>query len=78
MTTNEPVQVHGHVVNAEVKPEWLRVPDAIRISGVGRSTLYELIKEQRIKSIVLRKRNAIRGIRLINADSLSAFLESFV
>jgi hypothetical protein len=60
-----------------VRPEWLRIPDATRFSGLGRSSLYELIKEGRVKSVCLRKRNNIRGIRLINADSLNAFLESF-
>jgi hypothetical protein len=56
------------------KPEWYRVPDAVRVSGIGRSSLYGLIKENKVKSICLRKRNAQRGIRLINADSLSQFL----
>lgn len=59
-----------------VRAEWLRVPDAIRASGIGRSLLYELIRERKIKSVCLRKRNAQRGIRLINADSLSTFIES--
>jgi hypothetical protein len=58
-----------------IKPEWLRVPEAVRIFGIGRSTLYALIQEQKIKSCSLRKRGAIRGIRLISYDSLSAFIE---
>jgi hypothetical protein len=45
-------------------------------SGIGRSLLYELIRERKIKSVCLRKRNAQRGIRLISADSLYAFIES--
>jgi hypothetical protein len=60
-----------------LKPEWFRVPDAIRVSGISRSSLYTMIKEGKIKSVCLRKRNSIRGIRLVNADSLSAFIESF-
>jgi len=60
-----------------VRPEWLRIPDASRISGIGRSSLYTLIKEGKIKSVCLRKRNSVRGIRLVNADSLNAFIESF-
>jgi hypothetical protein len=60
------------------KPEWYRLSDAIRVSGIGRSSLYELIREGRVKSVCLRKRNNTRGIRLINADSLTAFLNSFV
>jgi hypothetical protein len=59
-----------------IKPEWLRTPDATIVSGIGRSSLYELIKEGRVKSVCLRKRNNLRGIRLINTDSLSKFIES--
>jgi Helix-turn-helix domain len=58
------------------KPEWIRVPSAIRIFGLGRSVIYELIAEGKIKSASLRKRNAQRGTRLINRDSLAAFIDS--
>jgi hypothetical protein len=60
-----------------VKPEWLRIHDAIRISGIGRSTLYGIISSGAIKSVLLRKRGCQRGIRLISADSLRAYIESF-
>jgi len=60
-----------------MKPEWLRLPDAVRVSGVGRSTLYSLITSGAIKSVALRKRGCQRGIRLINADSLRRYIESF-
>ncbi len=65
----------GH--SPSLKPEWLRVPDAIRTSGIGRSSLYSLIKEGKVRSVCIRNRNSIRGIRLINSDSLSKFIESF-
>jgi Helix-turn-helix domain len=61
-----------------IKPEWLRLPDAIRMSGLGRSTLYNLIGSGSIKSVVLRKRGNARGRRLINSDSLLKYIESFV
>jgi hypothetical protein len=55
---------------------WLRIPVAVRTRGVGRSTLYQLIAEQKIKSrLVKAQRDSIRGIRLISADSLDAFIE---
>jgi len=60
-----------------IQPEWLRIPDATRVSGVGRSTLYELLGSGSVKSVLLRKRGCQRGIRLINADSLRAYIESF-
>jgi Helix-turn-helix domain len=60
---------------SKTKPEWLRIPEAIRIFGIGRSTLYILIGEGKVKSCSLRRRGAVRGIRLISYDSLSAFIE---
>jgi hypothetical protein len=57
------------------KPEWLRIPEAVRIFGIGRSTLYVLISEGKVKSRSLRRRGAIKGIRLISYDSLAAFIE---
>ena len=61
-----------------LKPEWLRVPVAVRLFGVCRSSLYELIAAGRIKSTCLRKRGAVRGIRLISYDSLAAYIENAV
>lgn len=69
---------------ATVKPEWLRLPapgSRCPFTGLSRSTLYELTlagpaNEGRapVKSVVLRKRGALRGIRLINYDSLMQYL----
>lgn len=58
------------------KPEWLRVPEAVRLFGICRSSLYELIAENKIRSTCLRKRGAVRGIRLISYDSLAAYIEN--
>ena len=60
--------------NPNLKPELLRVPDAVRVFGLCRSTLYELISAGKIKSTALRKRGAVRGIRLISFDSLAAYI----
>ena len=62
---------------AIAQPKWLRVPDACRVSGIGRSLLYQHLKAGHIKSVALRDKNKVRGIRLVNADSLNAFVESF-
>jgi hypothetical protein len=58
------------------RPEWLRIPEAIRLFGVGRSKLYELIGDGSIRSTCLRKRGAVRGIRLISFDSLASHVEN--
>lgn len=61
-----------------IKPEWLRIPQATQVFGIGRSKLYELISEGKIKSVSLRKRGQTSGTRLISYDSLAAYIESQV
>ena len=62
-------------VPLNLKPEWLKVPDAVRVFGLGRSTIYNLIKANKIKSFSKRQRGALRGTRLISYDSLVEHLE---
>lgn len=67
-----------------IKPEWIRLPspkDRCPHTGLSRSTLCELSVPSEVnggvppvKSVVLRKRGAIRGIRLLSYDSLMAYL----
>jgi len=59
----------------DIKPEWVRIPEAVKISGLGRSSIYELIGAGKIRSFSKRDRGALRGIRLISYDSLVEFLE---
>ncbi len=56
--------------------EWLSIKDAARLFGLGRSSIYTLIGEERIRSCSLRLRGNVRGKRLISAESLRMFLES--
>ena len=51
-----------------VEPITLRVNDAIKASGLGRTTIYSLIREGRLQSRV------VAGRRLVLADSLRALL----
>jgi hypothetical protein len=62
------------------RPEYIRFPrpgDRCRLTGLSRSTLAELVvpcdanrHKPPVKSLVVKKRGAVRGIRLINFDSL--------
>ncbi len=57
-------------------PVWVRVPDAVRLSGLCRSTIYSLISSGRIKSFSNKiNRDCQRGTRLISYDSLVSYLE---
>ena len=53
-----------------IEPLAVRVPEACRISGIGQSKLYELIKAQDIAII------KVGTITLIPMESLKAYLES--
>jgi hypothetical protein len=58
------------------RPEWLRPKHVPLYFGIGRSKLYELIAENKIKSVSMRTRGAKHGTRLVSYDSLAAYLDS--
>ena len=57
------------------QPEWLRIDAVVKLFGISRSKIYELIADKRVKSFSLRDRGAIKGIRLVSYDSLCRFLD---
>ena len=57
------------------RPEWLRIPSAVKIFGISRTKLYELIGQQKIKSVSLRERGQVRGTRLLSYDSMMDYLD---
>jgi hypothetical protein len=63
---------------ASVQPgaEWLRPSDVRPIFGIGRSTLYALLQEGKVRSICLRREGRLGGMRLVSAASLREFIES--
>lgn len=50
-------------------PLLLPIPDAARVLGIGRTTLYSLLAAQEIDSVT------IGGRRLVVADSLRSYVE---
>jgi hypothetical protein len=61
--------------NADKQRDWLRVPAACQFFGVSRSWLYERIASGDIKTASLRRRGAIRGIRMVSRESLASLIE---
>ncbi len=57
-----------------IDPEFIRIPDVERFSGVKRGHAYALIKEGKIKSVCLRKPGAKTGVRLVHLQSLRDYL----
>jgi predicted site-specific integrase-resolvase len=56
-------------------PIWLRPKQVIELYGLGRSTLYNLIKQGAIKSTTTRREGEKYGTRLINRASIDALLD---
>ena len=60
--------------NKFLKPEFGRVSDVVRDFRICRSSVYTLISECKIRSVCLRRRGAVRGIRLIDLDSVRNYI----
>jgi hypothetical protein len=74
MLTTE-IQQDTHSGPVTLNPRWLRIPAAVRYSGLSRSRLYELISEGKILSICLKSnKRAERGVRLLDRESIDSFM----
>jgi excisionase family DNA binding protein len=58
------------MTDTPLEPISITVPTALKLSGLGRTKLYELIASKQIRSVRVGAR------RLINFASLKAFLSS--
>jgi hypothetical protein len=59
-----------------INPRWLRVPQAMKYSGINRSRLFKLIKDGQVASACLQEHpKSKRGLRLIDRLSLDLLLE---
>ena len=74
MLTTE-LQQDTHSGPVTLNPRWLRIPAAVKYSGLSRSKLYELLSEKRIKSICVKARKGgARGVRLLDRESIDSFM----
>ena len=86
--TIDPIpSLEGEMITpADGRPEWIRLPKAngrCEYTGLSRSKLYTMVGACRangfrppVRSVVLRQRGQIRGVRLISYDSLMTYLKS--
>lgn len=74
-----PPQNIESLTTAPVRPgvEWLRPGDVRHTHGIGRSLLYELIREGKVRSVCLRRQGRRNGLRLVSAQSLNELIEGF-
>jgi hypothetical protein len=59
-----------------VEQRWLRVPDAIKYSGLSRAAIYRLMTEGQIRSASVRNRGRSRGARVIDKTSIDEMFEN--
>jgi len=57
--------------------EWIRVAQAIRLFGLSKPKLYELINNGAIRSVSLREKGQRRGTRLLCPHSVREYIESY-
>lgn len=57
---------------------WIRVPQAVQLTGLSRSKIYELLAAGLIRNASLKSPGQRHGTRLIERESLLAFIESYV
>jgi hypothetical protein len=76
MLTTE-IQQDTHTGPVTLNPRWLRIPSAVKYSGLSRSRIYELLAQGRIESICLKgHQSAVRGVRLVDRESIDLFMQS--
>ncbi len=65
---------------SEIAPEWITTDQACAFARIGKTCLYYHldISGGEIQTACIRKRNRIRGRRLVSIDSLRAFINSQV
>lgn len=59
-----------------LKPSWLRIPQAVCVSGLSRSKIYELMKAGRLRNSSFAEEGQKKGTRLISYSSLMGLIES--
>ena len=62
-------------ITRPTRPEWADSKNITRIFGIGKSTLYRLEAEGKIRSSSLRERGKLRGKKLFSCDSVAAYIE---
>lgn len=57
-------------------PEWIDALESKRLFCIGKTTLYTLANEGKIRTSSLRGRGKKRGKRLFSYDSIKEFIEA--
>jgi len=56
-------------------PVWIRLPEAVRLTGLSRSKVYEILAAGLVRNASLRNPDQRHATRLIDRADLLAFIE---
>jgi hypothetical protein len=63
--------------SGELRPRWVKVPVAVKYSGLCRNALYDLLGTGALRSFLHKTDPSSRwGVRLISLDSIDHYLEA--
>jgi len=68
----------ANTASTNTLPEFGRWRDVERHFGIKRGTLYNLMAEGKVKSVVLRRKGNVHGCRLIHLASVSEYLNGLL
>lgn len=71
--TTEPVEA-----GIGAQAEWLSVSNITKYFSISKGLIYQLIAEDAIKSVNLRRKGQTKGKRLVFTDSVRSYFESLV
>jgi hypothetical protein len=77
-TTIDAIRLQVNGEQSAVLAEFGRWQDVQRLFGIKRGTLYNLIAEGKVKSVVLRRKGNVHGCRIIHLASVSGYLNSLM
>jgi len=61
--------------NQGLKPIYIRASDITALYGIRKSFLFRLVESGALKSILLKGRGQMRGIRLFRAEDIQALID---
>lgn len=76
--TTEPINVQASPGTSPVLAEFGRWRDVQGLFGIKRGTLYNLVAEGKVKSVVLRRKGNIHGCRLFHLASVREYLNGLM
>lgn len=57
-------------------PEWIDAKEAKRLFSMGKTTLYGLVADGKIRTSLVKQRGRVKGRRLFSYDSIKAIIEA--